>query len=326
MTTAAQSRTDSATTGGARSLRVAFYGAGAMAIEIADGLRKRGHTLVAALDLRRPAPPLGDVFVDDVAALADARPEVVVHCTPRDGDLRGELLSLIDAGCDVVSISGVANLQAVDPAVAAELDEAARSRGVRVLGTGVNPGFVLDLVPIFFIGGCVEVSSVQARRTVDLGVYGESVLAMYGMSLTPDAWDAQVAAGRITLHREIVQSVHLIAAALGVELQSVTEDKTPVVADGRVVGFRHTCRGTPGIELEMLGLLELDRAADTTVTIKGDPDLCIVMGGGITDRPERVVAARVINALPWLIDAPPGLHTPAELPVALPVPFAAFPA
>jgi 2,4-diaminopentanoate dehydrogenase len=304
-------------------MRVGFYGAGAMAHEIANACIDRGHDNVAALDVRRPAPPLDAVFVETSGELIEARPDVIVHSTPRDGDLIGQISELVEAGCNVISIAGVFHLVSSDPAGAAALDQAAREHGVSVVGTGVNPGFVLDLAPIFFCGACVGVKRVEARRLVDLRGYGDSVFEMYGIGLSAEEFSQAVTEGRITLHRELVQSAHLIADATGIELGPIEEEKLPVLEDGTVVGFRHICRAGDRIELELHGLMRLDEAACTTISISGDPDLAIVMSDGFSEHPERIVAARVVNLFQWLIDSPAGLRSISELPTALPTTRAA---
>jgi 4-hydroxy-tetrahydrodipicolinate reductase len=299
-------------------VRVGFYGAGAMAHEIATALELRGHESVAALDVRCPQPPLDAVHVETLDELVASRPDVVVHATPRDGDLRRELLDLISAGCDVVSISGVSNLAADDPTTAGELDAAAREHGVRLIGTGLNPGFVQDVVPIFFAGACVRVDKIRARRLADLSVYGQSVLDMYGIGLSASDYRAAVAEGRLVLHREIRQSVDLIAKALGLPLERIDEVKEPVLKEGVAVGYRHRAYGRPAIELEVQGSVEpIEGGGGTIIEIEGDPNLTIRIDRGVTDQPQRVVAARVVNLLEWLLAAPPGLRSPAELPLAL---------
>lgn len=298
-------------------MRVGFYGAGAMALEIANGCIDRGHEAVAALDIRPPPLPLGAVFVDTPADLIAARPEVVVHSTPRDGDLIGQISELLEAGCNVISIAGVFHLASSDPAGGASLDRTAREHGVSVVGTGINPGFVLDLAPIFFCGACVQVKRVEARRLVDLRGYGDSVFEMYGIGLSEKEFARAVSEGRITLHRELVQSAHLISEATGIKLGPIEEEKLPVLEDGKATGFRHICRAGDAIELELHGLMRLDEAASTTISITGDPDLRITMSDGFSEHPERIVAARVVNLFEWLVESPPGLRSIGELPTAL---------
>jgi 2,4-diaminopentanoate dehydrogenase len=301
---------------GQQGLRVGFYGAGAMASEIASVVTARGHELVAALDVERPSGLLGEVYVADAEALLAADMDVVVHATPRDSDLRGQILEILDAGFNVVSISGIAHLRASDPAAAEELDAAARARGVSVMGSGINPGFVMDVVPIFFAGGCTSVSHITARRVTDLTPYGGSIPAMYGIGLSEEEFHEAIASGRVGLHHEILQSLHMIADVLRLPVTEIEEEKLPIMSDGKVAGFRHVARGKPSITLELLGVYGPEGGGSTTVEIEGDPDISVEMSGGVTDRGGRVVAARVANTLGWLVDAPPGLRSPAEAPLA----------
>jgi 4-hydroxy-tetrahydrodipicolinate reductase len=298
-------------------MRVGFYGAGAMAREIARACAERGHEMVAALDVRRPPGVLESAFVETVGELTAAQPQVVVHSTPRDGDLIGQISDLLAAGCNVVSIAGVFHLGSSDPVGGERLDRVAKEHGVSVIGTGINPGFVLDLAPIFIAGACVSVERIEARRVVDLRGYGDAVVEMYGIGLPAEEFMEAVAGGRITLHRELVQSAHLIAEATGISLGPIEEQKLPVLVDGKVAGFRHILRAGDTVELELHGLMELDAAASTTISITGDPDLKVVLSDGFSEHPERVVAARVVNLFEWLADSPPGLRSITELPTAL---------
>jgi hypothetical protein len=298
------------------SLRIGFYGGGAMAQEIAEAVLANGHEVVACLDPVLPAGALGAVLVEDLAGLSAARPDVVVHATPRDSDLRGQLLELITSGLDTVSISGIANLKAADPAAAAALDEAARSKGVTVVGAGINPGFVLDIVPILFTTACVRVTRLTARRIADLTPYGDAVMSMYGIGLSVAEFQAGIDDGTIGLHREIVQSAHMLADALDIEVDEIVEEKLPIAEGDRVVGFRHICQARPGIELEMQLVFSPENGGSTTVEIEGDPDMAVTMTGGLSNQGGRVVAARILHTLRWMAQAPAGLRSATEVPLA----------
>ncbi|UNB53135.1 hypothetical protein [Mycolicibacterium sp. YH-1] len=289
-----------------------------MAYEIADAIVRRNHSVVAAFNPRLPKAPLADVYVDSVDGLLAAKPDVIVHGTPRDGDVTGQVLNIVDAGVPVVSISGLTYLRATDQAGADAIDRAARQHNVAVIGAGINPGFVLDLVPIFFSGSCVEVTAVHASRTFDIAPYGDSVMQMYGIGLSEAEFHAAVNEGRIKLHSEIVQSACLVAEVLGLTVTTVEEEKLPILEDGSAVGFRHICRAEPNVQLEMVGVRSPVGGGDTIVNISGDPNVTVRMSGGLANQGGRVVAARVVHVLDWLVnEAPAGLRSPADLPVAL---------
>jgi hypothetical protein len=332
------------------SLRVALFGVGAMGEAIGRELLTRRHSIVGALDPRLAGSSLGEVLGNPeladvpVAATIDEltreQPDVVVHATPRDSNLRAQILDLVEHKTNVVSISGIAHLWHEHPELAVEIDSAAVACGVSVLGTGQNPGFLLDLVPIFFAGACTAVRSIVARRVADLSPYGASVAEMYGLGLPPAECERRIESGEIALHTEIGQSLYLIADALGLPIEWTREEKRPIVADrprtgafvqveeGRVCGFRQALSAGAGdrrlIEIELWGLLDPMPEVDgvevgNAFEIEGDPDISIDIRGSINRRGDAVVCARVVNLLPWLVHAaPPGLVGLGQIPLGVP--------
>jgi 4-hydroxy-tetrahydrodipicolinate reductase len=332
-------------------LDVGLYGAGAMGRAIGAELVHRGHRVVAAMDPGLAGETLAwdgqpdDVepltIVGSVEELLRAGPTVVVHATPRDSELVAQILELVEAGVHVASISGIAGLWANDPEAAQLVHDTARANGVRVLGTGSNPGFLLDLVPLFFTGACTRVRRVVASRVADLSPFGVSVCEMYGLGLDPAEFAHRVADGRLTLHRELADSVRILADALGWTLGDVVEEKQPLVAasdrqgtfftvsKGEVCGFHQTAvglrEGASGrIELELWGILAPNPEEDgievnTRVTIDGSPSIEVVIAGEISQQAATPTVARVVNVLPWLVDrAPRGLVSVADIPVGGP--------
>ncbi len=170
-------------------LQVAHVGLGAIGREVVRLMLQRpGLRLVAACDIepgRSSVPPwraaLGEDLRDDVTVverLVDASasfatgPTLVVTHTTSSSLTRclPELLAAVEAGAHVVSSCEELSypwLQA--PEAAAVLDRAARAAGVSVVGTGVNPGFAMDYLPIVLSGAAKRVDSVAVHRVQDAG-------------------------------------------------------------------------------------------------------------------------------------------------------------
>jgi 4-hydroxy-tetrahydrodipicolinate reductase len=107
-----------------------------------------------------------------------------------------DLRTVIGAGVNCISIAEEMSApDAQSPELAAEIDAVAKAHGVSLLGTGVNPGFVLDLLVIALTGGCHSVERIEASRVNDLSPYGPTVIASQGVALTPQAFRAGVAPG-----------------------------------------------------------------------------------------------------------------------------------
>jgi 2,4-diaminopentanoate dehydrogenase len=325
-------------------VRVAFYGLGACGRMIAREAAVQGHEVVAGVDGRPAAPTSVNVpgvgvigVVPATALVAGKRPEVVIHATPRDSDLESQLLDIVRAGCNVISISGVAHLWRRNPLLAVRLDCAAREAGVSIIGSGINPGFMLDLAPIFFLGVCTRIMSVRATRVADLSPWGVSVGAIFGLGLTPEAFDSALVAGKITLHEELLQSLDVMADALGWGEFDLVEKRSAVIAQtarrgevleveaGHVCGFRQALTAESGgrsIQLELVCILQPSVAEDgvepgLTIEIEGAPSLRVKVNGGISGESSTALIARVVNLLSWIADAPPGLLRLSDLPAGL---------
>jgi 4-hydroxy-tetrahydrodipicolinate reductase len=279
----------------------------------------------------------------DLAQLvAGARPQVAIQATcSRLTDALPELEPLLEAGVSVVSIAEeMAWPAASSPELAARLDRLARAGGAALLGTGVNPGFVLDLLPVALSGVCTRVERISATRVNDLSAYGPTVLASQGVGLTPDAFRRGVDAGTVAGHFGFPQSIGMIASALGWEVEQIEERREPIVSSveretlfirispGQVAGCHHTAvaqvAGREAIRLDHPQQIrpELEGVATgDTIEIRGAP------GVRLSGSPEIAGAAATIalavNAVPRVLEAAPGLHSMLDLPVPAALPGAA---
>ena len=190
--------------------------------------------------------PLGLAIDADLGALLEReRPAVAIQATcSRLADAEREIAACLERGVHVISIAEeMAWPAAASPECAARLDALARSNGAAVVGTGVNPGFVLDTLVVTLTAVCARVESIRARRVNDLAPYGPTVLRSQGVGLEPEAFRAAVDDGRVVGHVGFPESIAMIASALGWKLERVEElgaDHVVVTAqeDGSMRRFR----------------------------------------------------------------------------------------
>ncbi len=330
------------------SVRVLILGTGQMGAGIARlVLEKPGLELAGAYGRREDragmdvGPAIGldrDVGLaldcELGSAVDRARPCVAIQATcSRLKDARGEILALVDRAVPVISIAEeMAHPASASPGIAAEIDDLARRRGVAVLGTGINPGFVLDLLVITLTGLCSKIDAITARRVNDLSPFGPTVLAAQGVGLTPEAFEVGVAEGTVVGHIGFVQSIRMIAEAVGWEIERIEETRSPLIAQerretpfvtlvpGRVAGCLHTARAfrgdRPVIELVHPQQIRPDLHGVETgdaITINGTPPIHLA---GTPEIPGGLgTIALAVNMIPRILRATPGLHTMADLPV-----------
>jgi 4-hydroxy-tetrahydrodipicolinate reductase len=254
---------------------------------------------------------------------------VVCHCTgSRLRDVEGQLLELLTAGCHVVSTCEELAFP-LDSKIREALQKAARTANVTLLGTGVNPGFVMDKLPLTLTSVCQQVSEVQITRVVNASLRREPLQRKVGPNMSESEFDAAVLDGRIK-HMGLRESLMMVANGLGVELETVTEEVIkPVIAKkkiktdyyeveaGRVAGVHQTISGEkPGvirISLDIQMYLGAERPGDR-VEIKGVPDVSMFIEGGVHG--DRATAAMVVNSIPRVIPARPGVLTMDDIPIS----------
>jgi 4-hydroxy-tetrahydrodipicolinate reductase len=329
-------------------VRVLVLGTGHMGSGIARLLLdKRGVALVGAFARRaeRAGMDVGaaiglgrdlglPVGVDLAALIERARPDVAIQATcSRISDAMAELTTLVRHGVHVISIAEeMAYPACSSPAFADELHWLAVARGVTVLGTGVNPGFVLDLLVVTLSAVCADVESVTATRVNDLSPYGRTVLASQGVGLSPQAFAQGVKEGTVVGHVGFPESIHLIAAALGWDIERIAQTREPIVATvrrvtpvvsvepGQVAGCHHSAvayrDGKPVITLihpqQVHPHLEGVQTGDR-IEIRGTPPVCF---SGSPEIPGgQATVALAVNMVPRVMNAPPGLHSMLDLPV-----------
>jgi 4-hydroxy-tetrahydrodipicolinate reductase len=329
---------------------VALFGFGQLGQQMAAILQRRaGVEIVAAISpsrAGRPAnlvvPGLRDGLVvagDPETALTEARAEVVLHATaPRLGEVMDQLLLAIRRRCHVISsCEELAFPWSAHPQEARTLERESTAHGVGVLGTGVNPGYVFDALVLEALSARRYPTVIAVSRVTDASGFGSAVRGRLGLGLAVQAFEDMVRVNKIAGHVGFRESMDLIAAAMGTRVHTFQESMAPLVADrdeagvhaGLSAGFIQqaigTCEGGPRLDFKLslhlwprlVGIDVID-----VITVEDE--------GGVHElrafpasSPVEVAAAQLVNAIPLVLAAPPGLRT--RLDVGRPVPWVQFP-
>lgn len=318
-------------------ISVAQYGIGPIGAEIARLLlTKPWVKLVAAVDIdpNKIGKDLGDVIGLGrqvgviVTPEVPSKVDVVCHSTgSRLRDVAGQLSSLLERGSHVVSTCEELSFP-LDGDIREQLQQVARGANVALLGTGVNPGFVMDKLPLTVTSVCQDVKSVEIIRIQNASTRREPLQRKVGAGMTVDEFRSAVAEGKIK-HMGLKESLILVGKGLGVEFDSVTEEKIePIVAEreittqylrvapGQVAGVHQTISGTGriAVSLELRMYVGAEDVAADRVVVRGVPDVEMEIKGGIHG--DRATAAMVVNCIPRIIQARPGVLTMDDVPVS----------
>jgi 2,4-diaminopentanoate dehydrogenase len=324
-----------------KKIRVVQFGVGPIGASILRLMREK-HSLeiVGAVD-KDPAKAgrdIGEVAgareapwgitVSPSPATVLAKPvDVVVHTTSSYlPNVMDELLECISAGsCVVSTCEELAYPFRKHPELSARLDAAAKEEGVAIVGTGVNPGFVMDKLLLVLSAASQRIDFAKATRTVDASERRLPLQKKIGAGMTPEEFRAHVAAG-IIKHHGLPESVALVADGLGFALDEITETIEPVIATetvkteflevspGQVAGVHQIARGIwegeDKIFMELQMYVGAKQPADT-VEVRGEPNLTMTIPGGTHG--DIATASVAVNAIPAILAAPAGLRTVGDL-------------
>jgi 4-hydroxy-tetrahydrodipicolinate reductase len=318
-------------------ITVAQYGIGPIGAEIARVLlMKPWVKVVAAVDVdpNKIGKDLGDVIGlgrqvgIKVTPTLDVKADVVCHSTgSRLRDVAGQLKDLLGRGSHVVSTCEELSFP-LDEEIREELQQLARARNVTLIGTGVNPGFVMDKLPLTATAVCQQIESVQIIRIQNASTRREPLQRKVGAGMTPQEFRAAVDAGKIK-HMGLRESLMMVGNGLGVEFDSVSDEKIePIVAErevvtqylkvapGQVAGVHQTIygKGRINVSLELRMYVGAEDIAADKVIIKGVPDIELTVKGGIHG--DRATAAMVVNCIPRVMNARHGVLTMDDIPIS----------
>ncbi|MGB9615237.1 MAG: hypothetical protein ACPL3B_07030 [Fervidobacterium sp.] len=325
-----------------KDMKVALIGIGAMGKLIAEVLVDRNIRIVGAFDKDK------NLVGKDLGKIIGLKRSLGVT-------IDGNLDNLRKTDADVAIYATVATLKELLPQIlpaikgrikkiistneelcypwylaeAEEIDKLAKRYGVTVFGTGVNPGFTADVLPVALTSLCHEVTNVEIKRVVDLSPYSIQDMRMWGIGLSIEEWR------KLAQEKKIGQigmkgSVYYVADSVGVKLDEVTEELEPITAKvrrkghyvivepGRVACFKQKitalAKGKEFISYTMIGDLdpraEKINAPGVTISIIGKPNINVELKGtSFGSEGAIATTARIVNMLPVIMEAPAGLIT-----------------
>ena len=230
-----------------RKVRVALWGFGAMGKGIARLLLSRhgveivgvcdryeayaGQSIYGLLELDRRDRAEVKVSATIEEALAAAPVDCCVIATDSFvKDVFPKIREVVTRGINVLTIAEEMSFPAAQhPELAAEMDRLARAHGVSVLGTGINPGLMMDLLAVCLSGAMTEVSHVRCERVNSLSPFGQTVMHEQGIGITPGQFEQGKADGSLAGHVGFHESAAMIAKALGFTYDSLTQDMQPII-------------------------------------------------------------------------------------------------
>jgi hypothetical protein len=325
-------------------LRVIQFGLGPIGRAVARHVHERsGLELVGGVDINPDAigKDVGDVVglgrklgfpvcqsLEAALAATASGADVVVHTTSSYFDLfKDQILEILNARLDIVSTAEELSFPWLSHAdEARQVDDVAKRAGKTVLGTGVNPGYLMDALPLFLTAICQRVERIEVTRVINASLRRGPFQAKIGSGLSVDEFERKMAAGRMG-HVGLPESMDMVFDALGEKMVRYEAQVEPVIADsavttehfsvsqGYVRGLRQVARGytASGEFLTLTFVAALDAGDDgDTIIIRGRPDLEVTLSGTNGDIATVAIA---VNAIRRVHEAEPGLVTMRDLPI-----------
>ena len=292
-----------------------------------------GRNFLEILDVTSDHPK---VYVSDKIdlLLQNQKADIVLLCT--DSFVKGafeKIKKIVTYKVNVISTAEeMAYPMAAEPELSKQIDHLAKAFGVTVLGTGINPGFIMDLLVVALTGTMVDVKYIEAKRINSLSPFGPTVMHEQGVGISLDEYHHRVAEGELAGHVGFNESVHMISDALGVKLDEFTQQMAPIVTNvdrvstygeakaGHLAGINMTGQGLVNgdVFINMIHPQQIEPEVEGTqtgdyITLKGTPNINMSItpeiNGGIG------TIAMCVNMIPHVINAKPGLKTMIDLPV-----------
>src|SRR6267378_3719510 len=311
-----------------KKIRAIQYGVGPIGAAIVRLLReKQAVEIIGAIDTdpSKAGRDLGEVVgaahapwgikvSADAAKVLSEAADVVMHSTSSFlSDVAEQLLECLAAeSCVVSTCEELAYPFRKHPKIAAKLDAAAKDWGVALVGTGVNPGFVMDKLVL-------TLAAVSQRRL--------PLQKKIGAGMTLEEFKEKVAAG-VVKHHGLPESVAMVSDGLGLGVEEITETIEPVVARepvkteflevaaGQAAGLHQIARGLAGGQEKVYMELQMyvgAKESSDTIELSGQPNIRMTIPGGTHG--DIATAAVVVNSIPAILDAPAGLRTSRDLPM-----------
>lgn len=323
-------------------IRIVQYGLGPIGSATARHIMERkGMELVGAVDIDQAKigrdvgevigleSPVGFPVVKDLSQVLERKGvDVVLHTTGSFFDFfEPQIMGILEEKLDIVSTSEELSFPwLAHPDAAARIDAAARQAGKTVLGTGVNPGFLMDSLPLNLTALCQRVDRIDITRRMNASLRRGPFQAKIGSGMTMEDFNAKMETGRMG-HIGLPESMGMVFHTLGRNLVKYESDVEPVIADfpvstdyfevqpGQVRGLMQVARGYAyeGEFMTLTFIAALDETEDgDTILITGKPNLEVRLKGTNGDIATVAIA---VNAVRRVFAAQPGLVTMRDLPI-----------
>ena len=331
------------------NVKVAVWGFGAMGKGIVSALlTKKGVEITGVCDIN---PAIVGKGIKEVLGVTSAQADVKIVPTIEEAVKPGscdicilatdsfikksfpKMETLLKLGVNVItSAEEMAYPKAQEPELAEKLDKLAKENGVSILGTGINPGLVMDLLAICLSGAMTDVTKVECKRVNSLSPFGETVMEEQGVGISVDEFNKHVAEGTMAGHVGFAESIGMIADGIGLEIDGFKQQMKPIVttidrksphgfaAAGNLAGVNMTGQGTKNgaVVIDMIHPQQIEPEMEGTHTgdyiiLSGNPPISMQIKPEIDGGVGTI--GMCVNCIPQVINAEPGLITMLDIPV-----------
>ncbi|NBI06735.1 2,4-diaminopentanoate dehydrogenase [Senegalia massiliensis] len=330
-------------------IKVIIWGFGAMGSGMAKMLlKKKGVEIVGVCDRneKRVGKSIFEVLGvenknhneviinSDIESVMSTKPDIALVATDSFTEKTfPKLKQLLENKINVISTAEeMAYPKAQNPELSKKLDEIAKENNVSVLGTGINPGLIMDLLVVCLTGCMTDVEHIEAERVNSLSPFGSAVMEEQGVGITVDEFEKGVKDGTLAGHVGFKESINMIGDAIGWPVEKFEQQMKPIVTNvdrqspygfakaGNVAGVNMTGQGYVDgeVKIDMKHPQQIEPEMEGTHTgdyirIKGTPEV------NMSIKPEVEgglgTIAMCVNMIPHVINAPSGLKTMIDLPV-----------
>ncbi len=331
------------------NVKVLIWGFGAMGKGITEMLLgKKGVEIVGVCDLnpkligRSFKESLEITTVDKDIIISDDIDDIInnnvidIAIIATDSYTRNsypKIEKIVKAGINVISTAEeMAYPYANEPKLAENMSLLAKKHNVTILGTGINPGFVMDYLVIALTGVMENVQKIQVSRVNSLSPFGPTVMDEQGVGITVEQYNERVKNNDLAGHVGFKESVFMIADALGIKLDSFDQQMKPIISsvyrkskygevkEGNLAGIDMTAQGfiDNDVFIDMQHPQQIEPELEGTNTgdyikLYGKPEVNMSIqpeiDGGIG------TISMCVNMIPHVINSKPGLKTMIDLPV-----------
>lgn len=327
------------------AINVIIFGCGVMGRKTAQALyNKRSFNIVGATDIdpKLVGKDFGELFdtpkesgiiieKDAEKLLAEVKSQAVVLTTTSYlKNVFPQIATCVNAGQNVISTcEELSNPWKGEPELSRKIDDLAREKGVTVTGTGINPGYLMDTLPLILTAPCLNVKSIKVTRMMDSSRRRIPFQKKVGTGLDQEEFQQKIESKAITGHVGLLESIYMIADGLDWELDEATElPPEPVIGEkeittavgvvkpGDVVGLKSVAFGKKNGQ-EVISLIFIANAAVDEeydeILIEGEPNIRQKIIGGVHG--DIGTVAMTINTIPRVVEASPGLKLMKDLSI-----------